>query len=195
MNQPTFNQGFPFNSLGMTHRFAAEVVRPGDLCIDATAGRGRDTAFLCGLVGDTGRVLAFDIQPEAVAATRALLDEKGLTQAEVHCDSHHNMRQYAAPGTVRCILFNFGWLPGGDHACYTRPETSLPAIEAGLELLMDDGLMSLCIYSGGVNGYGERDAILRYVETIDPKRYTVITTRFANRTGDPPIPVFIVKRG
>jgi hypothetical protein len=60
---------------------------------------------------------------------------------------------------------------------------------------MPDGLMSLCIYSGGVNGYGERDAILRYVETIDPTRYTVITTRFANRTGDPPIPVFIIKRG
>lgn len=195
MNQTLFNNGFPFNSLGMTHRFAAEVVRPGDLCIDATAGRGRDTAFLCGLVGPGGRVLAFDIQPDAVAAARALLAEKGYTQGEVFCDSHHHMQQYAQPNSVRCIMFNFGWLPGGDHACFTRPETSIPAIEAGLELLMPDGLMSLCIYSGGVNGYTERDAILDYVTTIDPTKYTVITTRFANRTGDPPIPVFIVKRG
>ncbi len=51
-----------FNALSLSHRFLAEHVRPGDLCIDATAGRGYDTAYLAGLTGETGRVLAFDIQ-------------------------------------------------------------------------------------------------------------------------------------
>ena len=32
-----------WNSLGITHDFMARQVRPGELCIDATAGRGRDT--------------------------------------------------------------------------------------------------------------------------------------------------------
>lgn len=191
-----FNGGFPLNSLGLTHRFVSEHVRPGDFCIDATAGRGRDTVFLAALTGKTGRVLAMDIQPEAVAATRALTVEKGCDAfVEVVCDSHSNLLQYAKPGTVRCMMFNFGWLPGGDHACFTRPETSIPAIQAGMELLCPDGLMSLCIYSGGINGYTERDTLLRFVETIDPTRFTVIVSRFANRSGDPPIPVFIIKRG
>ena len=49
-----------FNALSLSHRFLAEHVRPGDLCIDATAGRGYDTAYLAGLTGETGRVLAFE---------------------------------------------------------------------------------------------------------------------------------------
>ena len=61
------------NTLGIVHEFLKQYVREGDFCIDATAGRGRDTALLCRLAGETGRVLAFDIQREAVDQTRALL--------------------------------------------------------------------------------------------------------------------------
>lgn len=52
------------------HRVVSEVVKAGDLVVDATAGNGHDTLFLAGLVGDSGRVLAFDVQEAAMAATR-----------------------------------------------------------------------------------------------------------------------------
>ena len=68
------------NTLGIAHKIIAEHVKPGDLCIDATAGRGHDTAFLCELVGKEGKVLAFDIQQAAVDSTRALLAEKGFSR-------------------------------------------------------------------------------------------------------------------
>ena len=45
--------------------------------IDATMGNGNDTLFLCELAGETGHVLAFDIQEEAVTATSALLKTHG----------------------------------------------------------------------------------------------------------------------
>ena len=70
------------NTLGLVHTVLRQTVRPGAVCIDATAGKGRDTALLCRLAGETGRVLAFDIQPEAVKQTKALLAQEGL-QAEV----------------------------------------------------------------------------------------------------------------
>lgn len=182
------------NTLGLAHRFLEEHVRPGDFCIDATAGRGRDTAFLCRLVGPQGRVVALDIQQEAVEATEALLVQEGLASVgRVVRDSHSNLDQYGAPGTVDAVVFNFGWLPGGNHQIFTTPATSIPAIEKGLELLRPGGVMSLCIYYGGASGYEERDALLAYLETVDDKRYTVLVTRFANRSGDPPIPVFIFK--
>jgi len=112
-----------FNALSLSHRFLAEHVRPGDLCIDATAGRGYDTAYLAGLTGETGRVLAFDIQQEAVDSTNALLRKRGLDRiAQVHLDSHVNMERYAQPGTVRCITFNFGWLPAGDHSIFAAAD-------------------------------------------------------------------------
>ena len=62
---------FPLNTLGLAHKFLAEHVPAGGFCVDATAGKGRDTAFLCSLVGNGGRVLAFDIQPAAVSAATA----------------------------------------------------------------------------------------------------------------------------
>lgn len=183
------------NTLGIAHKVIAEQVKPGDFCIDATAGRGHDTAFLCELVGEQGRVIALDIQQEAVNSTRALLKEKGYDSiAQVYLDSHSNMDRYAQEGSVDCITFNFGYLPGGDHNIFTTPATSIPAIEKGLKLLKPNGLMSLCVYYGGDSGFEEKDALMDFFRTIDSKSYTVLITEFANRPNNPPIPVFILKR-
>ena len=62
------------------HKFIEEQVKPGDICIDATAGNGNDTEFLCRLVGTTGRVYAFDIQKEALEHTASRLRENGLDE-------------------------------------------------------------------------------------------------------------------
>ena len=53
------------------HHFLEEYISEGDCCIDATAGNGNDTEFLCQRVGKTGKVYAFDIQKEAMEHTRA----------------------------------------------------------------------------------------------------------------------------
>lgn len=182
------------NTLSLVHKQLERFIRPGDFIIDATAGNGRDTVFLCGLTGTEGRVLAFDIQRQAVENTRKRLEESGWAQTgEVILDSHANMARYAQPGSVDCIVFNLGWLPGGDHTIFTHADSTIAAIEAGLTLLRDGGLMCVSIYYGGASGYAERDALLEYVKTIDPMKYTVLVTQFANRGGDPPIPVFLIK--
>ena len=183
-----------YNALTLSHQFIASHVRAGDICLDATAGRGNDTAYLCSLVGEQGKVIAFDIQQEAVDSTNLLLRERGFDQiGRAVLDSHTNMAAYAQPGTVSCITFNFGWLPGGSHSIFTKPETSIAAIETGLTLLRPDGIMSLCIYYGRDTGFAERDALLDYFPTIDSKIATVTVTTFCNRPNCPPIPVFILK--
>ena len=127
------------NATELVHSIINGRIGAGAFCIDATAGRGRDTAYLCELVGPCGRVIAFDIQQEAVDSTNALLAARGL-RAEVHLDSHSNMANYAEPETVDCIVFNLGWLPGGDHRIFTHADTSFAAISAGLELLKKGGI-------------------------------------------------------
>lgn len=181
-----------FGAVQLAHEFLAAHVREGDLCIDCTAGRGNDTAFLCALVGKTGRVIAFDIQQAAVDSTNALLAERKLT-AEVHLASHSRIDEFAEAGTVSAIVFNFGWLPGGDHTVNTRGETSIEAIEKGLKLLKANGVMSLSIYYGRETGTDERDAILKYLKTLPLREYTVIVSEFVNRPNDPPISVRIYK--
>ena len=180
------------NTLGMVHEFLRQHVKPGALCIDATAGKGRDTALLCRLAGPEGRVLAFDIQQDAIDQTRALLEQEGL-QAEVHLDSHANMEQYASAESVDCVVFNFGRLPGGDPKIVTLADSSLRAIDAGLRLLKPHGVMAIALYYGKENGYEERDAILAHLKTIDDKTYSVLCCQWSNRRGEPPIPIFIWK--
>lgn len=182
------------NSLVLSHIVLKTHVKEGDICIDATAGRGRDTAYFCSLVGETGRVLTFDIQQQALDSTAQLLAREGYTpRAQLILDSHSNMAQYAEPGSVDAIGFNFGWLPGGDHSLFTVPKTSIPAIQAGLTLLRVGGLMSLGIYYGGQSGFEERDALLAFLPTLDSNRYTVMETHFCNRSNNPSISVFILK--
>ena len=181
------------NTLGLVHEFLRQTVRPGAVCIDATAGKGRDTALLCRLAGETGRVLAFDIQQEAVEQTEALLEREGL-RAEVHLDSHANMARYVQPETVDCVVFNFGRLPGGDPSIFTRSDTSVAALEAALRLLKPGGVIAIALYYGGANGYGERDAVMTWLETLDDRRYSVLRCDWANRRNDPPMPIFIWNR-
>ena len=180
------------NTLSMVHEFLKQHVAPGAFCIDATAGKGRDTALLCRLTGESGHVLAFDIQPDATAQTKALLAAEGLN-AEVILDTHAHMEQYAAPETVDCVVFNFGRLPGGDPAVFTRAESSVAAINAGLRLLKPGGVMAIALYYGKENGYGERDAILAHLQTLDDRRFSVLCCDWANRRNDPPMPIFIWK--
>lgn len=177
-------------------RFIEEQVCEGDWCIDATAGNGNDTELLCRLVGESGRVWAFDIQKTALERTAQRLETAGLLErACLICDSHAEMgrRLAEAEGRISCILFNFGYLPGGDHALATRPDTSLTAVETGLKLLKKGGMMSLCIYSGGDSGFAERDALLPYLKGLDARKYLVIVSEYYNRPNHPPIPALVIR--
>lgn len=180
------------NTINIAHGWMCQYLKAGDLCIDATAGRGHDTVFLCELVGDTGRVLAFDIQEEAVNSTKFLLKEKGL-KAEVYLESHTHMDHYVKPETVDGIVFNFGYLPGGDHSMSTKADTSKLAIEKGLVLLKRHGVMSLCIYHGGDTGFEEKEALMTYLKSLGAKAYTVAVCELYNKPNHPPLAVLIQK--
>lgn len=183
-----------FSALNIIHRIIKEKVQPGDICIDATAGRGNDTLFLAQLVGESGHVTAFDIQQDAVDSTKALLAANGMTErTDVLLKSHSEMVELFEENSVSCITFNFGWLPKGDHNIFTSKSTSIPAIEQGLKLLKSGGIMTLIIYYGRETGFEERDALLEYLPTIDSSRYTVIEMPFVNRPNCPPIPIIILK--
>lgn len=183
-----------FSALDIIKKILDEHVQEGDICIDATAGRGHDTLHLCRLVGDSGHVTAFDIQQDAVDSTKNLLDKNGVShRADVLLRSHSEMDELFEEETVSAITFNFGWLPRGDHNIFTKKETSIPAIEKGLRLLKNGGIMTLILYYGRETGFEERDALLEFLPTLDCTKYTVIEMPFVNRPNCPPIPILIIK--
>ena len=179
------------------HHFIKNQVKEGDLCIDATVGNGRDTEVLCSLVGDKGLVVGLDIQEIALEKTRSRLEDAGLSdRARLFLSGHEHMAEVveaSAHGKISCVVFNFGYLPGGNHQLATKGETSIEALEVALDLLKKDGLISLCIYSGGDSGFSEREEILAWLEELDSQKYLVIVNEFYNRKNHPPLPVLIYK--
>ncbi len=182
------------NTIRLLQQSLQLSIQEGAFCIDATAGKGHDTLFLAQLVGETGHVVAMDIQPAAIAATEKLLRQHGLQQrAALVLDGHEHMQAYAEAGTVDGIVFNLGYLPGGNHNIATKADTTIAALEQGLQLLKPLGVISLAIYHGGDTGFAERDAVLQWLKQLDYKQYTVMVTDFYNRPHYPPLAVWIVK--
>ena len=142
---------------------AARLVHP-QLCVDATCGNGGDTAFLCNLTAPAGRVLAFDVQPEAIRSTRTRLEQANVPadRYELICGSHADLLQYVQPGTADAVMFNFGWLPGADHAVFSTAQSSIPALQAALQAVRPGGIVSAILYSGAVIGSDEKQAVLRF---------------------------------
>lgn len=92
--------------------FIRQQVQEGDFCIDATMGNGNDTLLLSQLCGESGKVLAFDIQEQALTATQKRLNAGHVPENyRLLLESHANMAEYATPDSVSCIVFNFGYLP------------------------------------------------------------------------------------
>lgn len=87
------------NALYIVHEVVKKYVSKGGVAVDATAGRGYDTAFLCDVVGEEGKVYAFDIQESAINSTKELLDSQNK-KATLILDSHANMDKYV-DGTFR----------------------------------------------------------------------------------------------
>ncbi len=184
----------PDSTLKITHEYMKKAVVEGNTVIDATMGNGHDTLFLANLVGEKGKVFAFDIQKQAVENTAVLLEKEGVLDRTVLInDGHHNIEKYVdAP--VNAVMFNLGYLPGGDHSIATKFETTAKAIEQSMNLLSPGGLISIGVYYGGDSGFEEKNALMEWIKTIDYKAYTVLVLDYVNRPNCPPIAVMIEKK-
>jgi predicted methyltransferase len=144
------------------HELLGEVLREGDLAIDATAGNGHDVAFLTEQVGNSGKVYAFDLQKEAIEATAKLLAEKGLENVELHPCGHERMDEVLPPeifGQLVAVTFNLGYLPGGDKSVVTQTTTTRMALRLSMDLLRPGGLLVVVAYRGHPGGPEECAAV------------------------------------
>lgn len=179
----------------LCHRFLENTLPAGGTFLDATCGNGHDTLFLCRKASPNGRVLAMDIQPAAVEATNRLLAEHGLQGVgrAIVCD-HRDLGHLVPPGTLDAAVFNFGWLPGADHAVHSAAESTLPALQAALDALKPGGVLAAVLYSGKVIGDEEKQAALKFFRALPLTRYTVLVCEFANWASTAPLPCFVLKK-
>lgn len=155
------------------HEFLRRRVAPGGCALDATAGQGHDTAFLACLLGTAGVVHACDIQPPALDATRRRWEALDVPKATLHLHAcrHENVRTaLTAAGVARlnALMFNLGYLPGGDHRLTTRTSTTLAALQSLLPLLAPRGVLTIVAYPRHPGGQEELDAVKTWAAQLSP---------------------------
>lgn len=182
------------NSMNIAKEICKMKIEEGDKVIDATMGKGSDTLFLANLVGETGEVYSFDIQSEAIEATREKL-KKDNVKAKVNLvlDGHENMDKYLEGG-VKLIMFNLGYLPSFSHSITTKADTTIEALKKSLKLLGPKGVILFVIYYGHKNGKVEKEALEDYTRTLNQKEYNVAELEFVNQVNCPPKLLIIEKR-
>jgi SAM-dependent methyltransferase len=148
-----------------------KVLRPGDRAIDATVGNGHDTLFLARRVAPGGRVIGFDVQRRAIEGARTSLQAAGLEGIVrlLRC-GHEQMLEQIPPdwaGRVGAVMFNLGYLPGGDQGLITQPATTVAALDQAVELLQVGGLISLLVYRGHPGADRELAAVTDWIGRLD----------------------------
>lgn len=175
--------------------FLEKIIEKGDVVIDATMGNGYDTVYLGNLVGENGKVYAFDVQEEAILSTKKKVVRDNMEdRVELILDGHENLDKYVKE-EVSCVVFNLGYLPRAKHIVITKPDTTLEAIKKSLDLLKPNGIISIAAYIGHEGGLDEKNYICEYLNNLDQKQYNVLQMEFTNQVNNPPQLILVEKKG
>ncbi len=140
-------QGFRRSILNYVKKRVIETVKEKDIVVDATIGNGFDTLFLSN-IAKKGKVFGFDIQDEAIKNTDKLLKDNQRDNYVLFKESHENilniLKDYEQK--ISLILFNLGYLPGGNKEITTKKESTVKAIADSIKLLNDKGIILVVIY-------------------------------------------------
>lgn len=201
------------NLIQSTTAFAMSIAQQyaveGGLIIDATCGNGRDTLELARYDREHSLnvdIVAFDIQKEAIDSAKALLTNKGfgpqLESGKIRfvSSSHESMigciSDLYGDGRKAClVVFNLGYLPGGDKSITTNSDSTLKAVRSALDLLDTGGLVCITMYSGHPEGAEEKQALLHFAEELDSHDYHVSYISMINQPNDPPEILLISRKG
>ena len=178
------------------HAIIRQVVRSGDVAIDATAGNGHDTKFLARLVGETGLVFAIDLQQRALQQTAALLAEAALIHIHLIQRDHAELKAIIPNeyhGRIAVVMFNLGYLPGGNQSLATRTDSTRVALCSALEILQPGGILTVIAYPGHPGGATEAIAVESLLRNLSPVDYETTKHSAASERASAP-GLFVVKR-
>jgi hypothetical protein len=170
------------NHLELAKQYWKSHLCPGDTAIDATAGNGHDTLFLAGL--GLSALLALDIQEAAIQKTRERLEaHSALGRVILRLGSHEDLSGLPAP--PKLIVYNLGYLPGGDKTLTTTTASTLKSVSTALSLLGEKGALSITCYPGHEEGEREEAALLEWASSLPSDKWEVRHHRWINRPRSP----------
>lgn len=179
--------------LSFAHQLWEKHIFPGDLVIDATCGNGHDTLILAklALTNSFGSVITIDIQPEAISKAqehlKSNLSAEMFSLIDFHLGCHSQFPKILLEKSVRLVVYNLGYLPGGNKALTTCTETTLESIRQAQHLLMPKGIICITCYPGHPEGKKEREVLLHYVEKLNYQDWSCSHHHWVNTVSAPSV--------
>lgn len=195
-------QQFPLfqTPLDLTKDYWKKLLKGGDWVIDATCGNGQDTLFLAKIVLDhpkKGWIFAMDKQQQALENTQTLLAnslaESDLANISFHHQCHSSFPSTLKTESITLIVYNLGYLPGGDKSITTLSSTTLQSLEKALPLILPGGAISITCYPGHETGKPEEEMIATFSASLNPQMWSCCHHRWVNRKSAPSL-MFIQRR-
>lgn len=175
----------------LAHDYWKKHLRPGDCAIDATCGNGRDTLALANIILNhpQSAVWSLDIQQTALENAESFLkralSEPLFSRILFHHLCHAEIDRIPLPHPPRLIVYNLGYLPGGNKAITTETTTTLQSVQKALLLLGEEGALSITCYPGHPEGKREEAAIVEWASGLSSLDMTVCYHRWVNRPDSP----------
>lgn len=158
------------------------------IAADMTVGKGNDSKYILENTG-VERLYGFDIQKESQEAARDLIGEDN--RFIFHLESHEQVDEYIKEG-LDLVVYNLGYLPGGDKEITTSHKSTIKSLEKTLKLMRENGLIILTIYPGHPAGKVESEELEKYLDKLDSKKYAVMKLSYQNRPNNPPY-IMVIK--
>jgi SAM-dependent methyltransferase len=151
--------------LDQAHLYWKNLLKPSDRVIDATCGNGKDSLRLAELVPE-GHVYALDIQEIALRKAKELIPYSNISYL---LQSHTIL----PTGDFKLIVYNLGYLPGGNKDLTTLSSSTLESLEKAAQLITIGGALSITCYPGHPEGSREEEAVQRWVQRLDSKNWLI----------------------
>ena len=165
--------------------------------LDATLGQGKDSLYLAQTTTLQNRKLfAVDIQQESLEVSQ-LAFEKELPSAaleKIHLiQSCHSDLDFASMSPLVLIVYNLGYLPGGDKSITTQTATTLKSIELALTAVVRSGMITITCYPGHAEGKTELIKLHDFLWNLPKKNWSVAHIQFAQENSSAPT-LWIIQR-
>ena len=139
--------------LTLQKKFILAHLGEGDTAVDFTMGNGYDTVFLSKTVGQSGSVIAFDIQEDALVSTEKNLRSNNCPDNwRLICASHDRAPEFIK-GPIKAGMFNLGYRPGGDKNTHTMRESTFAAVNGAIQQADDSTNKAMSKLQGGLGGF------------------------------------------
>jgi hypothetical protein len=203
----------------------SKILSSGDSVIDATAGNGHDTLNLVEQISwvGGGTLTACDIQGSAIEASKALIKDRlkmtvveespttwlclplqtqptlsGSVLLNWHHGCHLDFIRSLPPTSIKLVVFNLGYLPGGDKSIVTLSDTTVSTLREATAVLEPGGCISITCYPGHAEGESEERAVVSFASSLPQQTFSSYWHQWINqrnkRTGKPAPSLVLIQR-